>query len=88
MANESGKLLVKDLDPDDLNLLREGGVNLSAFVREAVHARATELRAEQRAARRREVLKLHRAERDRFGRASTEEIVEGIHADRRAAGWE
>ncbi len=84
MANESGKLLVKDLDPDDLNLLREGGVNLSAFVREAVHARAEQVRVDMRRKARAAVRAQVRCERP--GIVSTEEIVEGIRAERAERG--
>lgn len=84
MANESGKLLVKDLDPDDLNLLRESGINLSAYVRERIHAEAEALRAQLRRDYRRQVR--DEVRKHRPGNVSTEDIVNGILADRADRG--
>jgi post-segregation antitoxin (ccd killing protein) len=84
MADESGNFLVEGLDREDLNLLRERGVDLSALLRAHVHERAQRIRAEDGWSRMIDEV----AASDRFGRATTEEIVAGIHADRREAGWE
>ncbi|WP_073250844.1 hypothetical protein [Cryptosporangium aurantiacum] len=62
-------------------------MSTSPLLREHVHGRAEQLRAEGRRTRRERFID-EVAASDRFGSATTKEIVAGIHADRRAAGWE
>jgi hypothetical protein len=89
MVDDSGKLLVEGLDQDDLNLLRERGVDTSALVRSYLHERAEQIRAEKRSAYRRRLIREVAAERRTVGGDYTaEQVVADIHADRRAAGWE
>lgn len=91
MPDETDKLLVEGLDSDDLAVLSERGVDIAELVRDEIHNRAEQIRAEERDrnAYRRRVVREVAAERRTSGEDYTaDQIVSDIHADRRAAGWE
>ncbi|MFG1923789.1 hypothetical protein [Cryptosporangium sp. NPDC048952] len=87
VADEAGNFVVEGLDPEDLAVLAAHGIDAAALVQAHLHERAEQIRAEERHAYRKRLIR-EVGSSDRFGRATTEEIVDGIHADRREAGWE
>lgn len=89
MANDSGKLLVKGLDPDDVNDLaryaKTHHTNVTAMVRNLIHERAEAIRREQALELRRQVVR--RVHDNPIGpRLDAETIQTGIDADRSQRG--